>query len=472
MENQHGPVTGTLARSPFLKFVVTGTLFQFFANLMQATVATYFSNYMTDTALIPASAASLIMLAACVWDLFVDPTIGGVIERTNTRWGRYRPYILISAPVLTIVTFLLFFNISSLPQTGRIIYLLVFYLLFGSALTLYNVPANAVITSSIGSMEQRNKAFMAAGIGVGAAFTVASTWSEDISYFLSGGPYFCWNMLLYGVPFCLVGVLYYRYSREDYIVRQETREKPPVMKTLKTVLRHRPVWSCILIWVMTALGYGLMFSSSVYYIKYYIATDMSQWALIGTYMFVISMGALVSMVVFQPLFLKLFHYDHNKAVMLSQCLTLVLYVILFFFGRTSFLFLCIVSFLATCCNAMTQALQGSYIGDAVDYIQLKEGSTLGAMVNSIKIFSCKVGSAIANYGILAMLAATGYVENVVGAGQSAAAVQGINIFRFGLPALCCIIMIIVTALYPIRKSYPEIRAMKERMAAESQEAGE
>lgn len=459
-QNQNSAI-GTLAKGPFLKFVIAGTLFQFFANLMQATVATYFGNYMTDTALIPAGAASLIMLAACVWDLFFDPTIGGMIERTDSRWGTYRPYLVISAPILTVVSFLLFFDISALPQTGRVIYLLVFYLLFGSALTLYTVPTSSVITSTVSSMEQRNKAFMAAGIGVGAAFTVASSWSEDIARLLSGGSYFCWNMLLYGVPFCVIGIFYYRVSRENFVHKQE---KPPALKTLKAILRHRPVWSCIVIWVLASLGYGLMFSSSVYYIKYYIASDMSQWALIGTYMFVISIGALVSMVVFQPLFLKLFRYDHNKAMMLSQVLTLIFYVILFFFGRTSFVFLCVVSFLATCCNAMTQALQAAYIGDTIDYIQLKEGSTFGAMVNSIKIFACKVGSAMANYGILAMLAATGYVENVVGVGQSAAAVQGINVFRFGLPAVCCVIMLVITALYPIRKSYPEIREMKSQMS--------
>lgn len=456
------PTLSAMGRGPFFKFVAAGTLFQFFANLMQATVATYFGNYMTDTALIPAGAASLIMLAACVWDLFLDPTIGGMVERTESRWGKYRPYLILSAPVLTLVSFLLFFDISSLSETGRIIYLLVFYLLFGSALTLYTVPTSAVITSTVGSMEQRNKAFMAAGIGVGAAFTVASTWSEDIARLLSGGTHFCWNMLLYGVPFCLVGILYFKTSREDFILRQE---KVPVLQTLKAILHHRAVWSCIVIWVLASLGYGLMFSSSVYYIKYYIASDMSQWALIGTYMFVISIGALVSMMVFQPLFLRLFRFDHNKAMMLSQSLTLVLYVVLFFFGKASFLFLCVVSFLATCCNAMTQALQAAYIGDTIDYIQLKEGKTFGAMVNSIKIFACKVGSAMANYGILAMLAATGYVENVVGAGQSAAAVQGINVFRFGLPAVCCVIMLVITALYPIRKSYAEIRAMKEQMTA-------
>lgn len=453
---------GALSRSAFAKFVVAGALFQFFANLMQATAATYFSNYMTDTALIPAAAASLIMFLACLWDLVADPIIGGIMERTESRHGRYRPYVLLAAPTLTILSFLLFYNVSGLPQMWRILYLLVIYMVFGSAITLYAVPASALITSTIGDMQQRNKAFMFVGIGVGAAFTVASTWSGDIAQWLGGGVYYSWNMLLYGVPFCIVAVFYFRVSRESFVIKQQ---RAPMLKSMKAVLRHRPVWSCVAIWVIASLGYGLMFSSSVYYIKYYIATDMSQWALIGTYMFVISMGALVSMVVFQPLFLKLFRYDHNKAVMLSQALTLALYIILLFFGRTSFAFLCIVSFLATCCNAMTQALQNAYIGDAIDYVQLKEGQTLGAVINSVKTFCGKLGSATASYSVLAMLALTGYVENVVGEGQSAAAVAGINFFRFGLPALCCAVLLIVTLLYPIRKHYSDIRAMKEQMTA-------
>ncbi len=461
MSNLTECTMGSLDKGKFVKFVAAGSLFQFFANLMQATVATYFNSYMTDTALIPAAAASMIMLIACIWDLFADPVIGGLIERTETKAGRYRPYILISAPVLTVVCFFLFYNIRELSESGKILYLLVAYVLFGSALTFYSVPTSAVITSSVGDMEQRNKAFMAAGIGVGAAFTVASTWTEDISRLLGGGSNYCWNMLLYGVPFCLVGILYFRSSRENYIVR---KEKTPVLKSLKTILRHRAVWSCVAVWVLTSLGYGLMFSSSVYYIKYYIAVEQSQWALIGTYMFVISVGALVSMVIVQPLFLKLFQYDHNKAVILSQSLTFVCYIVLFFFGRKGFPFLCTVSFLATCCNALTQALQGAYIADTIDYVQLKEGVTLGAVANSIKTFACKVGSAFANYGILAMLALTGYVENAVGASQSAAAREGINLFRFGLPALCSIALVVIIALYPIRKCYPEIRAMKENLS--------
>lgn len=444
----------------FAAFALSGALFQFFATLMQATVATYFNAYMTDTACIGAGAASMIMLVACIWDLFADPAIGGIIERTESRWGRYRPYLLLSAPLLTAISFLLFFDISALSGQAKVVYLLVCYVLFGSVLTLYTVPTGAVISSTIGSKEQRNKAFMLGGIGVGAAFTVASTWSQHIARLFGDGSHFCWNMLLFGVPLCVMGWLYFRFSREDFLVK---REKEPLRAALKTILRHRPVWSCLAIWVLSNLGYGLMFSSSVYYIKYVIASDMSQWQLVGTYMFVISIGALVSMALLQPLFLKLFAFDHNKAVMLSQGITLVCYVLLLFFGRISFAFLCIVSFVATACVAMTQALQNGYIADVIDYVQLKEGVTFGAVVNSVKSLATKVGSACANYGILAMLAATGYIENVVGEGQSAAAVSGINFFRFGLPALCCGLVFLLAACYPIRRHYAAIRTMKEAM---------
>jgi len=105
------------------------------------------------------------------------------------------------------------------------------------------------------------------------------------------------------------------------------------------------------------------------------------------------------------------------------------------------------------------------VGDTIDYVQLKEGLTLGAVITSIKTFCGKLGSAAASYSVLAMLALTGYVENVVGEGQSAAAVAGINLFRFGVPALCCVIVLLMAIFYPIRKHYGEIREMKAQIGA-------
>ena len=62
--------------------------------LIQATVSSYFSIFMTDTFGVPAGAASIIMFIATLWDAINDPIMGGICDRTRSRWGRYRPYMI------------------------------------------------------------------------------------------------------------------------------------------------------------------------------------------------------------------------------------------------------------------------------------------------------------------------------------------------------------------------------------------
>ena len=465
MGNQQQEI-GALPRGKFFRFLSASTLFTFCGILIQATVSTYFASYMTDTVMIPAGTASIIMLIACLWDAINDPMMGAIVDRHTTRWGKFRPYILVGGPLLTAVTFFLFRTPLGMSENGRVWYIAVFYILYGMVITLYTIPTSSVTISCIGDMKQRNKVFMFSGIGAGVAFTIASSFSTDIAGWF-GGESWCWNMLLYGIPMCLFGIWYYRESQERFITKHE---KQPVIASLKMVLRHKPVWVCIVIWVMASLGYGLMFTSSVYYIKYCIATEFSQWALIGTYMLVVSLGALVSMVVFQPIMMKIFKYKANSVMLCSQAVTAVLYVVLLFVGRSvSFPVLCALSFLATCFTAMEQALVSPYIADAVDYVQLKEGAMLGGIVSSIKGFAYKMGTTAVNYGILALLAATGYVENtLIGMGQSQAAVEAINICRFGIPAVCCLVMVICCAFYPMKKYYAEFAQMRSKMTQDSQ----
>ena len=67
--------------------------------IMAAVAATFISPFMTDTMLLPAAACSVIMFISSLWDAINDPMMGVIADRTNTKWGRYRPW-LIPAPVL------------------------------------------------------------------------------------------------------------------------------------------------------------------------------------------------------------------------------------------------------------------------------------------------------------------------------------------------------------------------------------
>ena len=89
--------------------------------LITAQVSTYILIFMTDVFGDPAAAAGVIMTAATVWDAINDPIMGGLADRTKSRWGTYRPYLLLIPLPLSIVSVLLFAE-PDLSTTGIIVY--------------------------------------------------------------------------------------------------------------------------------------------------------------------------------------------------------------------------------------------------------------------------------------------------------------------------------------------------------------
>ena len=421
--------------------------------LIQATVASYFSNFMTDTVMIPAAAASVIMFIATLWDAINDPIMGGICDRTKTKYGSFRPYLLWVPVVLTIVSFFLFLNPSGLSDSQKIIYIAVFYILYGMCVTALTMPQMALMPAVTKNDKERGQAVTLGMISVAIAFTIASTFTTKFTgFFGSYAPL----MIIYGVLAILANIWLFRNTKERYRVSNDGRS---VKEDLKVFGRHKKLILMLIIWMMSSVGYGAMFSTSVYYIMYYIMRP----DLIAVYMGVLSIGALVSMMVLMPLFIRICGTP-TKAFILTQAVTLVAYVMLFFAGNKSMPVLFVGSFVATAFSAMEQALINFFVNDTIDYIQLKENVSMNGMVSAIKGFSYKCGSTLVSSGVLAVLAASGYIANAIGQ-QPDSAMLAINCLRFALPAATCVILIVCLIFNPIEPHREEINKMKENMQA-------
>lgn len=168
------------------------------------------------------------------------------------------------------------------------------------------------------------------------------------------------------------------------------------------------------------------------------------------------------MVVLMPIALKIFKTG-QKALIVTQGASFVLYALLFFFGK-NITFLFIGSFLATCIASMGNALVNVLVNDVIDFIQLKEGVALNGTIAAVKGFAQKCGNTVTNSGILAVLAITGYIAGAVGQ-QPQIALIGINFLRFGAPAITAAVVVLCLKFYPIEKYYGEIEEMKSKMIA-------
>lgn len=429
------------------------------AMMIAAVLASFLSVYMTDTLKIPAASASVIMFIATLWDAINDPMMGVIADRTKTKWGRYRPYFLFAPVLLTFFSVMIWIDWGFESTMAKTIYVLCMYIGYGMTVTMYTMPQMAILPAAVRDNEQRNM-IVSLGAGVcAAAFTIGNTFTTNITAFFnsigfSNGyvPY----MLICGVLAFISfwGLFATSKGKEKYLVEPE---KGNPLKEIARVLKYKEVWPNIVAWVMASMGYGMMFSTSVYYMMYY-------WArpdLITVFMGVVSIGALVSMVVLLPIFLKVFKTG-QKAILVSQALTIVLYVILFFFGKTNFTLLCVLTFISCCTSSMQNALVNVLVNDTIDFIMLKEGKSSNGVISSIKGFAQKCGNTVVSSGILAVLSASGYIAGAVGQ-QPESTMFALNFLKFGAPSITGVILIICVILNPMNKHADEIAAMKAAM---------
>ena len=349
---------------------------------------------------------------------------------------------------------------------------------YGMIVKAYTMPQMAILPAMTLDDEERNDV-VAKGAGVCALmFTIASTFSTQLVEIF--GSYR--NLMCFYAVFAIISFWgLYKTSEERYVMPKEKGEGG--LKQLVYVFRHKEIWPVMVVWCLAAVSYGFMFTSSVYYAQYILAGQRVDFATMdeaaigatnggtnSTYMGFISMGALISMVVLMPIFLKKFKTGY-KAMIISQILTIICYVILYFTGRMNFMYCCILSFVATAVGSMVNALVNVLVNDTIDFIMLKEGKQLNGIISSVKGFAQKCGNTITNSGMLAILAICGFDAQLGPFGQSQTAVTGTNMVRFLVPALVSAAILVIMIFYPLKKYFPEIAEMKKKIAAEHEANG-
>lgn len=115
------------------------------AMLIAAVLASYLSVYMTDTLMIPAATASLIMFISTLWDAINDPMMGVIADRTHTRWGRYRPYMFAAPILLTFFSIMVWVDWGFESVTVKAVYVLIMYIGYGMTVTMYTMPQMAIL---------------------------------------------------------------------------------------------------------------------------------------------------------------------------------------------------------------------------------------------------------------------------------------------------------------------------------------
>ena len=224
--------------------------------------------FYTDVYRIPAAAAGTIMMVARFWDMAIDPVIGIVSDRTQTRWGKFRPYILFGAvpyAVLSILTF----TTPNFGETGKIIYAGATYVLLMTAYAAVNLPYSSL--AAVMSSDTYERAglntyrFICAFIGqlvvTGLALTLAK-------YFGGGDKAmgFQHTVILFGVLSLVFFFITFMTTRER--VQPSTALRSSLKEDLKNLFKNQPWIILACVGIISFIMFAIQNAAIAYYFKY------------------------------------------------------------------------------------------------------------------------------------------------------------------------------------------------------------
>ncbi|MFZ4582061.1 MAG: MFS transporter [Paludibacter sp.] len=391
--------------------------------------------FYTDIYGISAAAAGTIMLIARFWDMAIDPIIGVVSDRTNTRWGKFRPYILFGAipyAVLAILTF----TTPNFGEMGKIIYAGATYVLLMTAYAFINLPYSAlgaVMTDDTYERAGLNTyRFIAGFTGQFVVTGLALTLAE----FFGGGNKaqgFQYTVFLFAVLSLVFFFITFKTTRER--VQPPKEQKNSLKEDIGNLFKNKSWVILAIVGIVSFIMFAMQNAAIAYYFKYYLGReDNVQWFnVIGT----------VALIVALPLSKPLAKRFGNKNVFIGSSLISGLFFMLIYLpGVTDLTTIYVFNIIAKMAYAPAVPLLWTMIADSADYGEWKSGRRSTGLYFSAAVFAQKagwgIGAAIAGW----ILTISQFVPNVP---QSETAITGIKLLVSVIPGIlymsCAIFMI-------------------------------
>jgi GPH family glycoside/pentoside/hexuronide:cation symporter len=391
--------------------------------------------FYTDVYGISAAAAGTIMLVARFWDMAIDPVIGVVSDRTKSRWGKFRPYILFGAVPYAILA-ILTFTTPNFGETGKILYAGATYVLLMTAYAFINLPYSAlgaVMTDDTYERAGLNTyRFIAGFTGQFVVTGLALTLAE----FFGGGDKaqgFQYTVFLFAGLSLVFFFITFKTTKERV---QPPKEQVNSLKEDIANLFKNKAWIILaLVGIVSFIMFAMQNAAIAYYFKYYLGKEnnVQLFNVIGT----------VALIVALPLSKPLAKRFGNKNVFIGSSLISGLFFMLIYLpGVTGLTTIYIFNIIAKMAYAPAVPLLWTMIADSADYGEWTTGRRATGLYFSAAVFAQKagwgIGAAIAGW----ILAMSGFVANAV---QNDTAITGIKLLVSVIPGIlymsCAIFMI-------------------------------
>lgn len=408
--------------------------------------------FYTDVFGLSAAAVGTMMLVTRLIDAFSDPLMGALADRTKTKAGKFRPYLLwgiipmVAAGVLT-------FTVPDVSDGGKLIWAYATYIFMMLAYTFINVPYGALMGVMTGDSQERTTLTSFRFIGAFSGGSLVAYFTPElVAYFGQGDEALGWQitMLIYG--FIAAGLFYVSYASTTERILPPEEQSSSIATDIGDLIKNRPwlvLFSLALIIMLTITLRG---SSGTFYFKYYVERPDLIGSFTLVYMLSLAAGAAST-----PLMTRFF--DKRTLLMILMGAVAVFSALFYIVPADNLILIFSLQILIGFCLGPKSPLVFSMYADTADYNEYKNGRRATAMTFSAAAFSQKLGGALAGATMGWLLASLGYVANQA---QTEASNHGILLLMSLLPAVFAVISVFLIRFYDL--SDDKVRDIQKSLA--------
>jgi GPH family glycoside/pentoside/hexuronide:cation symporter len=434
-------------------------------SLLSTILGAYFAIFLTDIVGVSPGIAAAAIFVGRSWDYINDPVFGHLSDRTRTRWGRRRPYLLIGPVPLGLAFLMLWWIPPWHGSVGLAIYYALAYVLYDAAATMIYMPYFALTPELTSDYDERTslttyRSFFSI-LGSLLAFTLPLM---IVGAFVPGNAP---RVLIMAAIFALISIspffLLFLVTRERPEYMQQKR--PGLRQSLRAARDNRPFLIGMLVFLLTWISVEIVQATLLFFVKY-VAQREAQSDLVMAAIFV---TAIVTLPVWQWVSGR---WDKRRAYVAGIAFWAVVQLAIITIGPSTgigiILALCVLAGVGV---AAAHVIPWAMIPDTIEWGEWQTGERHEGMFYSLSTLALKVASSLAVPLALLLLEITGYVPNA--AQQPASALWGIRIVVGPIPALLLCAGIVVALRYPLgREQHARLRRQLEaRRTGRSEPSG-
>lgn len=405
-------------------------------NLIYNYSATFIMIFYTDVLGLAALSVGTLMLVARVWDAINDPMMGIIVDKTRTRWGKLRPYLLGVAIPMAVFTILTFTNVN-LSTQSKLIYAYITYIGWGMVYTVSDVPYWGLSSAMSDDPHDRLRIMTLARILSNVGLAIAIVVPPLVLGMLADHPQ------RYGIVAAVISIIGAALFLLAFFNTKERVERPAEVSKLKDFLLLKENKPLLQLQSSRMLGAFRMIlgAAGTYFAKYNLNNE-GLFSLLG--------GTLILSMIFAMILTPYLRRFFSKKALYQGGLIIqaIAHVALFLIGYNQIGLVLLLMFIVGFSMGLNDVIMYIMVNDSIDYLQAKTQRRFEGMIFSLHTFTTKLQTAIGLFVMGLILNLFGFIENVP---QSDSSMFGIFMLLTLLPAVSSLLSLIPMIPYQEEK---------------------